>query len=129
MPRDVAANWIILGLPAAILVELCLSGTQGIPFACAYVPGRSRSHVSTPIAMVMLLLLSLVVADFERRALLDATRYAAAVGLLALVWIAARWTTSSLAQAITEPEFESEPSQGELALNVWDSRVTSRTGD
>lgn len=112
---------IILVLLGAILVELCLSGTQGIPFTCAYVPGRSRSHLSTPIAIVMLLLLSLFVADFERRALLDATRYAATVALLALVWIGARWTTSSLAQAITQSEFEGEPADRVVSLNLWDN--------
>jgi hypothetical protein len=117
---------IVLALVGAILVELCLSGTQRIPFTCSYLPGQSRSNISAPAAIVMLLLLTLVVADSERRALEDGGRYAAIVGVLALVWIGARWSTSWLANAVAEPEFEDEPVDRVLSLDVWDTRVPSR---
>jgi CubicO group peptidase (beta-lactamase class C family) len=117
---------IILVLLGSIFVELCLSGPQGIPFTCSYLPGTSRTHVSVLVAIVMLLLLTLVLADAERRALQDAGSYATLVGALALVWISARWRTSWLANAVAEPEFEDEPVDRLVSLDVWDSRIASR---
>jgi CubicO group peptidase (beta-lactamase class C family) len=120
-----AGHLIILALVGATLVELCLSGTQGIPFTCAYLPGQSRSNLSVPAAIVMLLLLVLVIADVERRALEEPIRYAAIIGVLAIAWIAARWRTSWLASGVPEPEFEDEPADRILSLEVWDTRLST----
>jgi CubicO group peptidase (beta-lactamase class C family) len=113
---------LVLGLLAAILVEQCLTGTQRIPFTCSYLPGQSRSHVFAPMAIVLLLILAIFVADFERRALQDGVRYAATVGVLGVVWIAARWRTS-LEATTAAPAFEDEPADRMLTLEVWDSRI------
>ena len=115
---------VILALLAAILVEQCLAGTQRIPFTCSYLPGQSRSHIVAPMAIVLLLVLAIFVADFERRALQDGTRYAIVVGVLAVIWIVARWKTS-LEMTSTGPEFEDEPGDRVLALEVWDSRINA----
>ena len=112
---------IILGLIGSILVELSLSGSQGIPFTCAYLPGQSRSHLSAPIAIVLLLVLSIFGADSERRALQDGGRYAATAGLLVLAWIAARWRTSWLTRDVVQPEFDDEPAGRPVTLDVWDT--------
>jgi hypothetical protein len=117
---------IILALLGSILVELCLSQSQGIPFTCAYVPGRSRSHVTAPFAVVMLLMLAVVGADLERRVLQDGGGFAAIAGVLALVWIGARWRTSWLADGVTEPDFEDEPADRLVGLDLWDSRIPNR---
>jgi hypothetical protein len=119
---------IILALLGAILVEVCLGGTQGIPFTSSYLPGQSRSHVTAPLAVVILLLLTMVGADAERRALEDGARSAAVVGGLSLVWIVARWRTSWMTNAVAAPEFETEPADRLLTLELWDSRVQGRRG-
>ena len=113
------AHLLVLALLGAILVELCLSGTLGIPFTCSYLPGQSRSHVSAPAAVIVLLLMTLVLADAERRALEDAGRFAAIISVLALGWIGARWRTSWLADGVA-PEFEDEPADRLVHLEVWD---------
>jgi CubicO group peptidase (beta-lactamase class C family) len=112
---------IVLALLGSILVEVCLSGTQRIPFTCSYLPGQSHSHVTAPVALVILLLLTLVLADAELRALDDRGRYAATVGLLAALWIGARLRTSWAAEAVTEPEFEDAPGNRVQTLDLWDS--------
>ena len=76
------------------------------------------------MAIVLLLVLAIFVADFERRALQDGTRYAIVVGVLAVIWIVARWKTS-LEMTSTGPEFEDEPGDRVLALEVWDSRINA----
>ncbi|HLG56191.1 MAG TPA: hypothetical protein VI485_12730 [Vicinamibacterales bacterium] len=116
---------IILALLGSILVELCLSRSQGIPFTCAYLPGQSRSHVTAPLAVVLLLVLAVVGADVERRVLQAGGAYAAIVSLLALVWVGARWRTSWLADAAA-PDFEDEAADGVVSLDLWDSRVPRR---
>jgi CubicO group peptidase (beta-lactamase class C family) len=112
---------IVLAFVGAILVELCLSGTQGIPFTCAYLPGQSRSHLSAPAAVVSLLLLILVVADSERRALQDGRRFGIVIAVLAVLWIAARVRTSWMAN-VPAPEFEDEPGDRLQSLDLWDVR-------
>ncbi len=116
---------LILALVGSTLVELCLSGTQGIPFTCAYLPGQSRSNLSVPAAIVVLLLLVLMIADVERRALEEPGRYAAIIGVLAIAWVAARARTAWLAAGVPEPEFEDEPADRMLSLAVWDIRRSS----
>jgi len=117
-----AGHLIVLAVVGSIVVELCLSGTQWIPFACSYLPGRSRAHVSGPVAVVVVLLLTLVIAEAERRALDDAGQYAAIVGTLVVVWIGARIRTTWMADAITA-EFEDAPADSVVSLDVWDSRL------
>jgi CubicO group peptidase (beta-lactamase class C family) len=123
-----AGHLTILALLGSILVELCLSGAQGIPFTCSYLPGQSRSHVSAPAAVIVLLLVTLVLADAERRALEDPRRFAAIIATLALGWIGARWRTSWVADGIA-PEFEDEPVDRMLSLEVWDTRSPSGSGE
>ena len=71
-------------------------------------------------------MLTTVAADGERRALEDGGRYAAIVAVLAAIWLGARWRTSWLADGVAAPEFEDEPVDRVLSLDVWDARVTSR---
>jgi CubicO group peptidase (beta-lactamase class C family) len=118
-------HMLVLALVGGILVELSLSGTQRIPFTCSYLPGQSRSNISAPAAVVMLLLLTLVLSDAERRALEDGSRYLAIIGILTLAWAGARWRTQWLANSVPEPEFEDEPTDRAVSLEVWDMRAAN----
>ena len=108
---------VVLALVGAILVELSLWGTTGIPFTCAYLPGGSRAHVGVPIAAV-LFLLTLILADQEARALQGESGYPVMVGVLALAWAGARWRTSASASGVTAPEFDDAPVDEALTLNL-----------
>jgi len=41
-----AGHLAVLGLPGAILAELCLANFHKIPFTCSYLPGRSYAHMA-----------------------------------------------------------------------------------
>jgi hypothetical protein len=82
--------------------------------------------VTAPVALVILLLLTLVLADAELRALADRARYVATVGVLSVLWIGVRLRTSRMAEAVTEAEFEDAPGNRVQALGLWDSRIQSR---
>jgi hypothetical protein len=114
---------IVLGLVGATLVDVCLSGAQSIPFTSAYLPGRSHSHVTAPAAVVLLLVLALVGADIESRALESASHFATLAGVLSLVWLGTRVRTSWLVEAGTAPDFDEEPADQLISLNLWDSRL------
>ena len=119
--RPAVQHLLLLALLGAALVEMCLWGTPRIPFTCSYLPGRSNTHVTLPLAIVMLMVPSLVGADMERRAFDDPASYATLAGLLAVTWIGCRWWTAhSQAQAV--PAFEDEPADALVAVQLWDAR-------
>jgi hypothetical protein len=119
--RPAAQHLALLLLFGAVLVEACLWGTPRIPFTCSYLPGRSHAHVTLPLAIVMLLVLSLVGADVERRAFDDPASYVTLAALLAVTWIGCRWWTSH-SQARAVPAFEDEPADALAVVQLWDAR-------
>jgi hypothetical protein len=122
-PLPAIGHLVVLGLLGAILVELCLWGTQKIPFACSYLPGKSRYQMFTYVAAVTLGPMTLPAAQTERDALLDAGRYTLFVGLMSLMWMAARLRTRWLADGVQAPDFEDEPTDRLVRIELWDSRV------
>jgi CubicO group peptidase (beta-lactamase class C family) len=109
----------ILAMIGLVLVELCLSGPQGIPFTSAYVPGGTHSNVTVPAAVIALLVLMLVLADAEQRALEDGRRFLVIIAALAVAWTAARVRSSWLAD-VPQLEFEDEDPDRAVSLEVWD---------
>jgi CubicO group peptidase (beta-lactamase class C family) len=116
--RPALAHLILLALFGSVLVELCLVGTQRIPFTCAYLPGGSRTHVTAPLAVVLLLVFAFVGAELERRALDDGALYAALVATLVVAWITARAVAWWLRPADPLPEFEDEPAGRLIGLEL-----------
>ena len=109
--RPAAGHLLILGLCGLILAEICLHGSQKIPFACSYLPGRSNLHLSFWLCIGLVMQVVNKIAGFEQRALEDPAACATLVAvLLALVGVA-RWRNA--------PErnlhFEESPS-GELQV-------------
>jgi hypothetical protein len=123
-PRQPAVGHLVaLSLLGLILVEVCLSGTQKIPFTCSYLPGQSRMHIAVYVALVMVLPVAIRAAEFERDALQDPVVYAAMLGVLGIVWVGVRWRTAWLGSVDgAQPEFEDDPAGRVLTLDVWDGR-------
>jgi len=120
--RPAVGHLAALALFGALLVEVCLWGTQKIPFTCAYLPGKSRMHLAVCVAVVLVLPLILTAATFERAALEDPIRYTAMLGALGLTWIGVRGGFAWLRHATgAQPEFEDEPTGRVLTLDLWDS--------
>lgn len=64
----------VLALSGVVLVEFAHGETQRIRFTCAYLPGRTRVHVTLYVIGVLLVPLTVVEAQYERDALTDGTR-------------------------------------------------------
>jgi hypothetical protein len=117
-----------LGLLGLALVEIGLRGTQKIPFTCSYLPGKSRVHIVVYVAIMLLVPLTFSVAEIERDILQDAGRTALMLGGLFVVWAGVRWHTVRRAHTERpELEFENEPAERILTLDVWDSRFAPRS--
>ena len=115
-----------LGLLGLAFVEISLHGIQKIPFTCSYLPGKSRFHIAVYIAIALLVPLSFGAAEIERSVLQSSGGTALMLGGLVVVWALLRWHTIRLLHAKrAEPEFEEEPAEQVLTLEVWDSRFSN----
>jgi CubicO group peptidase (beta-lactamase class C family) len=113
-----------LGLLGLVLVDAADAGTRKIPFACSYLPGRSRFHLVFVVIVVVVIPLVLAAASFERDALQNPARYGAMIGLLVVVWLLARWRIRRLVHPDDgAPAFDDEPADRLVTLELWDSRV------
>ncbi len=90
-------TWWFLDSLAWSLADICLLRFQKIPFTCSYLPGKSRFHMVFLGAFVVLWLGS-EAAVLERHALRHSSSMAIMLALLAVVWIAVRWTAVALAK-------------------------------
>jgi CubicO group peptidase (beta-lactamase class C family) len=119
-----------LGLLGLAFVEISLRGTQKIPFTCSYLPGKSRFHIAVYIAIALLGPLTFAAAEIERGILQTSTGTALMLGGLVVVWTGLRWRTiRQLHAERSEPEFEEEPTERILTLEVWDSRFGQLPAD
>jgi hypothetical protein len=113
---------LALGLFGLILVEFAVRGAQKIPFTCSYLPGKSRFHIAVYVAIALLVPLTFAVAEFESGLLQAPTGTLLLLGGLLAGLAALRWRT--LQAGRTELEFEDEPAERILTLEVWDSRFS-----
>ena len=132
--RPAVAHLMVLGLLCVILGELCLSGTQKIPFTCSYLPGKSNIHLTFWICIGLLVQIIDLGAKFERRALDIPEHYGVLVGVLGIAAIGTRWRTAAQAASDeAELQFEDVPPPTILALGLNRDGVvpmeTDRSGD
>ena len=112
----------ILALIGLILVEVSLRGARKIPFTCSYLPGRSRLHIAVYVAIGLLVPLTFTATQFERTILQSSALSTSTLALLAVAWIAVRWRAARTnASDASAPDFEDEPPERILTLEVWDS--------
>jgi hypothetical protein len=103
------AHMVILGLLGMALMELCLHGSQKIPFTCSYLPGRSNIHLTFWLCTGLIMTLISKGAEFERRALGDLARYSIILAVLGFIVVLARWRTTAAAYSQgAELRFEEE---------------------
>jgi hypothetical protein len=104
--RETAVHILALGLIAA---GLCLLGFRKIPFACSYLPGKSRFHMVF-LGGMGLLLLAIKAVLLEREAQQETGSTVAMLALLILLWAATRVGANWLSRDDHEElQFEEEP--------------------
>jgi hypothetical protein len=117
--RPAAGHLVVLGLAGVILAELCLAGTQKIPFACSYLPGKSNFHMTFLLCIGLLVVLILHAAEWERQALNDPAHYAMLIVILAVAAVLAGRRTAAQANAEeAELQFEESPAPVIQALGL-----------
>jgi len=116
------AALILLG---SILAELCLHGTQKLPFTCSYLPGKSNFNITFLLFGLLIFIVIIGAAQLERDSFDYWPGYAAIIGLLMTLAICARWSASRLAKS---PEgvlqFEEAANPVVFALDLHRDGVT-----
>ncbi len=96
--RPVLAHLLILGLLGVVLCELCLQNFQKIPFACSFLPGKSRVHMAMFGVSPLIMWAAMGVAH-ERTAFDHPADYAKIVAILVGAAVVARWRAERLARS------------------------------
>jgi hypothetical protein len=118
---------LVLALLGLVLVEIAECGARRIPFTCSYLPGRSQIHIGLVVIVMVVLPLVVGAATLERDALQDGLSYAALLAALAIGWAVARARTAWFRPAADDlPEFDAEPADRAVTLELWDHRFNSR---
>ena len=103
--RPALEHLLVLGLLGVILCEVCLQNFQKLPFACSYLPGKSRMHMAV-MGVVPLLAFAAMGVAWESQILNDPARYAEMIAVLSAVALLARWRAQHLARSEATVRFE-----------------------
>jgi F0F1-type ATP synthase membrane subunit c/vacuolar-type H+-ATPase subunit K len=107
---------VVLGLWAWILVEFALAGFAKIPFACSYLPGKANLHVRSGAFALVLVGITDVFVDVEKRAFVDwRTLLWMLAALLGLGWFL-RWRGMRNRKPIA---FEEVPAKDIHAMELY----------
>jgi CubicO group peptidase (beta-lactamase class C family) len=126
-PWPVAAkHLLVLALLGSTVAELCLRGTQKLPFTCSYLPGKSKFNVTLVLCGFVVLPALLEAARVERDSFDSGGEYAVLVGALAAAAIGARWSATRLARSFEgELRFEEIAEPEVFALDLHRDGVTT----
>jgi len=130
--QPAAKHLVALALLGAALAEFCLHGTQKLPFTCSYLPGKSTFNIAFLLCSMVIFQVMVKGAQLERDSFDDATGYAAVIGLLTTLAIAARWSATRLAKSeegALQFEEAAEPAIFALDLHRDGITVTAPTTD
>lgn len=100
--RPALEHLVLLAFYGITLAELCLIGSQKIPFTCSWMPGKSKFHLAFWLSILFILEIIIQIADLERRALESLVLYAIAVSILGVSAVFALWRSLRFANAETE---------------------------
>jgi CubicO group peptidase (beta-lactamase class C family) len=117
--RPAAAHLAVLAFLGIILTEFSFEGIQKIPFACSYLPGRSKFHLTFLLWLYLLLALIAGTAESEREALQSPSAAAAVLaglGIAAIFCILRNNWLATPSQA--ELRFEEVPPDQLLSLDL-----------
>ncbi len=113
---QIAGHLVLLGLVGMIVVELSLYGFHKLPFTCSYLPGQSKVHVV--FWGLLLALVPLVAARFEKQQLHQPLGFLCMFAFLASAAACARWRTTASANSEVELIFEEEYPPEIFGLNL-----------
>ncbi len=114
-----AKHLVVLALLGIAIAELCLRGTQKLPFTCSYLPGKSNFNMAMVVGILVGLPLLTKAAELERDSFEGDAGYAVVVGLLATLAVCARWSATRLAESPEgELRFEEAAEPEVFALNL-----------
>ena len=113
-----AAHLVALGLFGMVLADICLLRFSKVPFACSYLPGKSRFHLAF-LGAFGLLLGSIKGVLLERQALREVGTAAAMLALLVVVWICIRTLVMRAGAEEQELRFEEEMSPAVQGLGLY----------
>lgn len=89
--RPVLLHGVVLVLWGWMLLEFCLKGFHKIPFTCSYLPGKANVHVLAGAGALVLVCITDIFVDVEKRALEQPAAYVKLLVFLAGVVFFARW--------------------------------------
>lgn len=115
MPRDVAWKHLVLiaGM-GVVLVELVLIGFRKIPFACSYLPGKSRIHVMMTGSLFFIPVVLANWVDWQEAAVARDWLFALTIACLAFAVFVVR----TLCPPDEDIQFEESPSDEVLTLDL-----------
>jgi CubicO group peptidase (beta-lactamase class C family) len=120
-----AKHLVVLALLGTAVAEICLRGRQKLPFTCSYLPGKSNFNVTLVVSILVILPVLAQAAQLERDSFDNAAGYAAVVGLLAMIAIGARRSSTGLANSPEgETQFEEAAEPAIFALDLHRDGVT-----
>jgi hypothetical protein len=117
---------VVLALLGSVVAELCLRGTQKLPFTCSYLPGKSKFNVTLVLCVMVVLPALAQAAQVERDSFDHAGGYAVLVGVLAAGAVCAWWSAMRLARSFEgELRFEEIAEPEVFALDLHRDGVTT----
>jgi len=120
-----AKHLVVLVLLGTAVAELCLRGTQKLPFTCSYLPGKSNFNITMVVCVLVILPLLAKAVELERDSFDNAAGYAVVVALLTAIAICARWSAARLAKSPEgELHFEEAAEPAVFALDLHRDGVT-----
>lgn len=117
--RTAGAHIVLLVFFGVILSEFSVDGVQRIPFACSYLPGRSKLHLTFWLWIYLLTALVIGAANAEREALKSTARTFILLSVLGLSAAICVLRNNWLARdSSVELRFEEIPSDQLLTLDL-----------
>ena len=116
--RLASQHLLVLGLIGMVLVEICLSGFQKIPFTCSYLPGKGNLQYVFWFCALFLLPIINAGAQMEFRLLDKSWGYGAVVVVLAAALTCARWNTATLVKSVIKLKFNEVNPPEIFSLNL-----------
>jgi hypothetical protein len=116
---------LVIALLGSAVAELCLHGTQKLPFTCSYLPGKSNFNITLLLCVMVVLPALQQAAQLEHDSFDHAAGYAGLVGVLMAAALCARWSATRLARTFEgELRFEEIAEPEVFALDLHRDGVT-----
>ncbi len=97
--QPAAKHLLVLFLVGVIVAELCLHGTQKLPFTCSYLPGKSNFNISFLLCSLLLFTVTMKAGQLERDALQNTAGYITILAILAALAVTIRYSAQRMARS------------------------------